>query len=749
MTTVPARPPTPPVLRPTAPPASGGGGALATIDPLRLINKHKWTLLGAALGGLVLGLIVHVVWLATYPIYTPYIIYECFPIESGDPGEMGPAPGREEDFKRFMATQVQVMTSEAIIRKAVTDPRFPAEAPSWSARFLTGGVLDHEAAAKELRKKLSAGILGESNLIRLSFWWKDRTEATAIVRAVGRAYEEDRRWVATRDINDRKQLITRSIETIEAQIRDRSRQRERLMAEKSLESLDERLSEASLAIENAQELILRVRAEREALIVRRNQLQAELESQAGIRYPDDLRKRVEDDPLILRLKQDINDTEAFLIALVKRGVAPEHRDRRNITNRLEGMRQQLDAERERLLREAFDGLLESLRAEIASLEAQEADLTRKLEDAKARAIELTQIRAQVKDIDQDIERLTANKAEFLRDLQRIEVATGARSQTRVYRVQDAIVPHEASFPRLVFMLPLGLLLGLGLTTGGVVVSEIADQRVKGAADVALIPRTRVLGIIPHASEDPAQPQRVETVFRDLPSGVLAESFRQLRGTVLKALSEGGHRSLLIVSGLPGSGATTTAVNLACALGGADQRVLLVDANFRRPGIHNALGLGESPGLGEVLGGLTPLEAAVQPTANANVHVLASGAAGHRQYERLATGAMSELLRQAGERYDVVIVDTAPAVVAGDALALAARCDASLLVVRALVEKRGLVARLRNELGEAHARFLGVVINAVRSSAGGYLRRNIQATHRYQNHSSTGTGQNERRAGPAA
>ena len=97
----------------------------------------------------------------------------------------------------------------------------------------------------------------------------------------------------------------------------------------------------------------------------------------------------------------------------------------------------------------------------------------------------------------------------------------------------------------------------------------------------------------------------------------------------------------------------------------------------------------------------------------------------------ASESIARVLNDAKGKFDRVIIDSAPAIVSGDGLALAHRVDCVALVVRALNEKRGLVARLRNQLGECRGEFLGVVVNAVRASAGGYLRGNIKATHEYQ------------------
>jgi Mrp family chromosome partitioning ATPase len=141
---------------------------------------------------------------------------------------------------------------------------------------------------------------------------------------------------------------------------------------------------------------------------------------------------------------------------------------------------------------------------------------------------------------------------------------------------------------------------------------------------------------------------------------------------------------------------------------------------------------EGPGLGDILAGTTSLEQAIQNTSNDQLKIVSAGSASSRAIpERLAGEAMSRLLLEASTRFDIILVDVPPAVVSGDGYALANKCDASVIVCRAMVEKRGLLARVRNQLGESRAEFLGVVVNAVRASAGGYFKRNIKATHAYQ------------------
>src|SRR5690349_1206006 len=132
MTSIPTSRPAIPMSRPSAgAPHAATGPVVPAVDPIKLVKKYKWILLGAALAGAFLGTVVHVVWLMTSPIYSSMAYYECFPLEDGT-GRNQQAPGAEDEFKRFMATQVQVMNSERIIDKALADPRFTKEVPKWS-----------------------------------------------------------------------------------------------------------------------------------------------------------------------------------------------------------------------------------------------------------------------------------------------------------------------------------------------------------------------------------------------------------------------------------------------------------------------------------------------------------------------------------------------------------------------------------------------------------------------------------------
>lgn len=726
MTTLPtARPAVPTVARPAA--AATGAGPMPALDPIKLGKKYKWLLLASAIAGVVLGGISHVVLNWAYPIWTPTHTFLCEPI-LGQIENVAPTANFEKELEKFMASQVQIMMSDRIIDKSVTDPQLMIDAPKWAAQFSKNGVLDASRAARQLKKKLGASIVGDSYLIVLSVSGQDPDETTAIVRLVARTYMADRKNAADIEHSDRRNLIMKAIGEASTSISQLQTRRSRLLLDQTIETLDQTSSASARKMNQTNEKLVELRMEREMMQSRQKQMKKELEQASGITYSEEIRKKVEEDPSMLRIKDDLNGMEAEMIAARQR-LGPNHPQIRKIQTLIDGRRQNMNTERERLLKQYFDGLLDSLTTQIKGLDATEADLLKEYEVARTRAQEITQTLAQVKDIDNEIDRLNLSRGKLGDDLKQIDILTTAKS--RISTLQDAQKPRTVSFPKLFIMVPLGMLVVVGLVCGVVLLIEVVDQRVKSPSDIALVPKTRVVGMIPHASEDPSAPPRMETVFRDQPNGVISEHFRQLRSSLLKRMHQAGYKSLVVMSGQPGSGATTVVCNLAQAMASAEQRVLVIDANQRRPSVHRVFGLSEGPGLADVLSGATTLANAVQKTEDPRLSVLAAGAPDRRRPEGLMTQALTSLLAEAGDDYDLILLDVSPASITGDGLAVANRCDASILVVRAFGEKRGMVARLRNDLSEVKAEFLGVLVNAVRSSAGGYLKGNILATHQYQ------------------
>lgn len=732
MTTVPplsARPAAPSHLRPAGP---APAAALPTVDPIRLLKKYKWLLAATTVFGAVLGTGAYFAWLQIYPFWQASVVYDCTDRPTDIKNPVGAVnQSQKEEFDRFMATQTAIMVSDRVLDKAANDPRLQNEAPKWCERFMTRDGFDAQEAAIELSDEMRSRVIPQTRLIELSLIYKEPKEVYGIVKLVSSAYLADLEADSNREASEQMDALKKQIDGLTLDIKNMQKSREDLLVKGNVDSLETGIGEAGQALRLVSEQLAEVYADMEAIQVQLQTMQDELNAPAGIVYNDELREEVEQDPIAMNLKESINQASAVLISLKERH-GPRHRDVISMGSQIRGLEQELGDTRERLLRKRFDGRLNQYRNALSRMQAQEVEMTTRKEAQTKRLQDLQQVKAKVTDLDEQVSNASRYRAERDNDLQNLKAIGETRSFYRVNVLQNARIPTEVTFPKLYVMIPLGAVLMVGLVGGLVFLRELLDQRVKGPADVAMIPRTRVIGMVPDASEDPSNPKTVGTAFRDRPVGVIAESFRQARGPLVERMANAGHKSLLVVAGMPGSGATSVVVNLAFACAAAEQRVLVIDANFRRPGVHRLLGVAEAPGLAEVITKAHTLESAVQKTQEPNLDVLASGASSSRALERLATEAMASVIAEARTRYDLVLIDAAPVAVSGDAVALANRCDASILVVKALSEKRGMVARLKNDLADARAEFLGVLVNGVRSSAGGYFKRNIQATHEYHN-----------------
>lgn len=720
-----------PVAAQSAPsPALGGG----TIDPIRLVNKYKW-LLGIVAGvGAVVGVISHVVLTKVYPMWTSAAIFNVLPATRDVADPVG-TPSQEE-MSRFMMTEVRILTSAQVLLKVVEDPALPINAPTWAKQYMSTGkdgqpFFDSAKALKDLRDDVRSRVLPGTNLIELSYAWHDKNDAKAIVQQVREKYMA---LLATRGREGLDQNIAAlksTLRSLDDEAAGLSLQKDTLISQGQVDSIDNRVEASRNELSLVKQQLIEVQRALDAMRTKLAQLQAEWDNPGGIVYSDELRDSVDKHPQILELKTMIQRLETDLRSLPENGIDRSHRQYRQVESHLSATRQKLDEQRDVQLKEAFAAELDMTRKSVASFEAQQKSLVEKDTATMKRLQDLARTQSRIKDVETRLAGIGQSRTRVADDLATLTSRSMSASANRVIELERERAANELSFPQLKIMLPAGVALFVFLTAGVVLLMEIVDQRVKSPSDITLIPRARLVGWVPDAAEDPAGQGAVETAFRDRPRGVVAESYRQLRAAISKRLQQADHRTILVASGMPASGATSVASNLALAFAAADKKVLLIDANFRRPGVHRVFALPETPGLADVLGGQRELAQAVQATTTPNLDILPAGSKDQRVFERLSTEAMGEMLAKVRSMYDLVLIDVAPAVVGGDAVAIAHRCDASVLVVRAMADKRGMVARIKNELGETRSEFLGAIVNGVKASTGGYLKSNIKTAHEYQ------------------
>lgn len=728
-----------PAARPSATPARQAINAptqvgMAPIDPVKILRRYQWWLAGSLAVGAVVGLIANEAWRMIYPSWRSEVVYQCLPIQQDPTKSQYPTTDKDE-MERFLLTQSTVINSDRVMRQALIDsaPVFERDT-AWGKRWTTDadGKVAISKGLKQLKKIASSAVVYGTNLIRLTVTTQSPDDSAAIAKAVHDSYWKDWRNLSAAIGIENRGPLERKENELRGDIQRLDSSREKMMidnriddlrsvrgpaADRQIDETTRKLADATAALENAKST---QKQYEEALAKGPNN------------YPDELRDLVERDQVVIELKGRVAQARSEYAGMDKFGA--DHPRKLSMKMTLDSLENELATTREAQLRKIFDGELDRAKKQVESSNNQITQFTKQYNDAVIRKQEISRILSKFDQLDKDRDRLQTQLSETQNALNAINLTINVTANDRIDRIRiltPAAAPDTIFFPKLEVMIPLGVVFTFGLTAGILFLRELLDQRVKGPADINSIPRTRLIGGIPTVEADPTRPTP-ETALRDAPTGAIADSYRQARATIAKRMAAAGQKSLLVFSGMPQSGATSAASNIALGAAGAEQKVLLIDANFRRPALHRVFKLGEGPGLGEVLAKKATLDTAIQSTSTPNLHLLAAGTAANRATpERLSTEMMSQVIQEASGKYDLIVIDVAPAAIAGDAMALANRVDATMMVVRALGEKRGLIARLKDTFTEAKAEFLGVLVNRVQPVGTGYMAKNIRAAQEYQ------------------
>ena len=285
---------------------------------------------------------------------------------------------------------------------------------------------------------------------------------------------------------------------------------------------------------------------------------------------------------------------------------------------------------------------------------------------------------------------------------------GGGEAVRATILAPALVPTDPSSPNVVRNLTFGLVLGLLVGIVLALTRQLLDTKIRSEKDLDTLAAGPILGVVPFDGSAPQSP----IAMHDDPLGARSEAMRRLRTNLqFVELAEGG-RSIIVTSSIPGEGKSTTAINLAVTLADSGLKVLLVDADLRRPSIATYLGLEGAVGLTTVLIGRAELSDVVQRWQDGTLDILPSGQIPPNPSELLGSKAMSALLRELTSLYDMVILDTSPLLPVADAVVLSKSVDGTLVVVGAERTHKPQLREALSSLATVDAHILGLVLNKV-------------------------------------
>lgn len=709
------------------PAPTGGASRFTAVDPIRVLRQHQHILLLTAVVGLILGLILWAVLLFLAPRYQSFTQLKVTGgVESGlDSPSSEPRSGSMDSVEAQKATEMAQLESDFVLDSALNELR----ETQWLQQYVDkNGEIEFTDARKELKDLLRVFTVRGSFHFQVNFrcGYKQETQRvldTVINRylrqidteAVNQAAEVRRTWVRQRDEKNRQ------LESIQKELRD-------FTTTEQIETLDARTSSAVL--------------QHQALASRISEMQFELAAmREGYRGMLEAQQRGEvlQDPSAIaevRLDRSVYEREERIRLLrEQRGVyldlyGPSHRQVKMLDRRLIEVDQELQSVMDRLLRQRQEVQLEQYSKAVASTEEQLASLQTQLEATRRQVMDLESKRERYEQLKELEQRRIAELREIEAALANQQAIADRPDKLPVERMFPATEP-ELVFPLWYIVPPATMFILVALVTGLVFLVEMSDQRFKAPSDVVALPGAKLLGIVPDTTEDPSAPSRVEGVVRQDPTGLMAESFRQTRTGLVRAAEKAEVKSIMFTSGQAQAGVTSVLGNLADGLALIGRRVLVIDANFRRPGQHQQFSLPARPGLVEVLTGSCDVEAATKGTGEQGVSVLTAGACAGAEPELLERPAFGQLLRSLREQYDLLLIDAPPVFVGSEAKLVARQADAAVIVVRAMADERGMIARAIRELNDHRAQLLGVVLNRARASAGGYFRKNFEAFYRYR------------------
>jgi polysaccharide biosynthesis transport protein len=286
--------------------------------------------------------------------------------------------------------------------------------------------------------------------------------------------------------------------------------------------------------------------------------------------------------------------------------------------------------------------------------------------------------------------------------------TTGSSSIELSVIAPAVKPEFPFKPNTRFLTATGIAVGLGLGVTLALLLTVLDTRVRTRADLERISGLPVLGAIIRVKSA----SQANVTMRVDPTSPRAEAFRRLQANLQYLQTERPLSAIVVTSALSAEGKTSTSVNLAMAVAEKGGKVLLIDADLRRPTVASAIGIEGGVGLTTVLIGRATLDEVVQPWAMDNLHVLPSGEQPPNPSQLLDSAAMHQLIDDAIKAYDLVIIDSPPILPVIDAAVLGRHTDGVLLVVRMRKTRRQQVQAALAALERVDATRLGLVATSV-------------------------------------
>lgn len=627
-------------------------------------------------------------------------------------------------------SQVQLLKDDSLFAEVIRDDQSPIRKTQWFASFGD----DIRAAKEDLTKNFNALPINDTKLIRVQMTYSVPDDARVIVQAIVDRHLANQRGESLNDTSVRQGRLTRLQSKIRTDLNAASSERAEIGQRLSAQGVNpgQRVSTKDIEIEAATKGYIEAQTRLGQVRGQLQQLQAAMTEGND---PPMLINIVERDETFIRAQAELRQIDIMLRNAERGGEASPNV--RRLRDQRIAMDNSLTELRRELLSKLKATLPESLKSEEVGAEAAMKMALANLDQLKTTSAALLNDQNKYLSLIEREEQLATALREVTETLDQVQVQPGTGAASLEW-ARLPFTPEIPSFPKLPVTLTVAIVLGLGLALGIAFLREIFDSTIRSPRDVAKVGGITVLGTVQHEGDDPQSAgARLPLVIAEAPQSMTAEQLRQIRTRLQHSASLDSTKSLMVTSGNPGDGKTTVAANLAAGLALVGRKILLVDANFRRPELHKLFGVDNKDGFSNVLTSPDQLAGATKATKIPNLSLLPAGNKPANAAELLESVLLENFITKALETYDHVIFDSGPLLFASESVAMAPRVDGVITVVRANSSSRGVLGRVRDMLKQIKAENLGVVINGIRAHGGGYYSRNIKTYYEYANNNNNG------------
>lgn len=626
------------------------------------------------------------------------------------------------DPAEVVRTQIELLTKPEIALLAARSPELQQALP-----WLKGLDLDNPAVQRDVARRLRNICTAEISkstpeLVQIHTEKPEGSAAAAVVNAFADAFVEHCSNSVLGRNAVRRRKLQEQVDQQDALLKELARSKQQLLVENNF---DVRLQEKTAIVTTINEYqklrneadIKRIAAEAELARFLKNAndspaLSAEM--QLG------RKRRIEEEKLKDSLLQAAiaEQVAAYGAYTLERGAGKteQHPSVVLARQRLRDAEERVKA-REAEIAAAIDAKVadeqrlmaatsqEQAEAKLREAQAQVAAYEKRLEAMDQTARKLAIAQQKLEQINGAITRVTKQYDELWGQLQSLQNDPQAQPDAVIMVAERADVPTTPSDDKRVKVQAASLFGGLFLGIFLALLVDKFDKRLRDPRDIEPLLGAPMLGMIPRIQE-------LRRHKGEQSRGLIAEEFRLIRTQLLFADPEIQYRTLCITSPAPSDGKTSLAVNLAISMAKSGRRVLLIDADLRKPDIHRIFNFDETPGLAELVLGKAPREAAIRATDVENLHVLIAGQAGGRPCEVLSRPEMPGLLASLAQDYDHVILDSAPLLPVSDTHVLLTLVEGVICAFNAQVDSH-TVKLVEQILRRSRANLVGSVVNQVK------------------------------------